>query len=480
MSWQAQHSTALLLGIVTLVALIPILIAARRAHTFGDWDLTSTYVFAVGVTGTLPVALLIARSGQPERLDLRGNIVVAIPGWVSLAGHSLEALLAAVSLAFLVTRLLRGAQPNFAPCIAIVLVTALAFSDGLNGRQVFGSQQLVLIAVLLAATVARPGRSAFLGAAACSLLLAVLSGIEALVRSSSVLHECREDKCGVFGVLFRGVFTNENTFGLLMALSIPFVWLALRGRARVVICFYIAFMSVATGSRTAAVAAAVALFFLVLLRPSLPDDKNIDSGSGTPDIDHDSDEKPTGKIILAAFGITGVTLIGLALPLMPHDQRSIPQRAYLWELAQERLPQSPLFGFGAKAWQQFHSDGEAPVSFSAHNQWIDTAYAGGLIGLGLLATLIGYILLRGGARMFLIASCVLAPILMASATEVPWAFSGYNWLSFILVAALLMPVPARRRAGPAPRARTHGSSNAGQPPATSPVQHQSRAGSSTR
>ena len=445
MSGQPQQSTELLLGIVTVVTLIPIVTAARRAHAHGDWDLTSTFVFLVGMTGSLPIVLLIIRSGQPERIDPLGNTVVLIPGWVSLMGHALEVLLASVALVFFFTRLLRGTRLNFAPCIAIVLVVTLALSDGLNGRQIFGWQQLVLMAVLLAATVARPGRSAFLGAAALTLLLTVLSGIGALVRPSSVFHTCREDKCGVFGVLYRGVFTNENTFGLLMALSIPFIWIALRGRVRVVISFYVAFMSVATGSRTAAVAAAVALFFLALLRPNLAEEKDI-NGEGPLDNGGTSRRRPAGQIILAALGISAVTLFGVVLPLLPHDQGSIPQRAYLWELAKEHLPESPWYGFGAKAWQQFHLGGELPLSFSAHNQWIDTLYAGGLIGLGLLAALIGCVLLRGGTGTFVVASCVLAPVLMTAATEVPWSFTGYNWLSFILVAALLTPVQTYQRA----------------------------------
>jgi hypothetical protein len=384
------------------------------------------YVFLVGIAGSLPLVLLVLRSGQTERLDPSGNIVLSTPEWVSAVGHVAQVLLAVGALVFFVVRVLGGAQARLAPWIAIVLVVSLALSDGLQGRQVFGSEQLVLGAVLLAASVARPGRPAFLGAAACGVLLAVVSGVEALVEPTSVFHECREDKCGVLGFLFRGVFTNENIFGLLLALSIPFVWISVRGRVRIVLCLYLAFMAVVTGDRTAAIASVISLVFLSVLRPTFHDEH------GT--------ERPAGRLILAGLGISGLGLAGLLLPYLPYARASIHERVFLWELAKDHVAESPLVGFGAQAWDQFHLESQTPLSHSVHNQWLDTLYAGGLIGLGLLLVLIGYVLLSGGRDGFVLACCVLAPVLVTAATERPWSFAGYNWLSFTVVAAVLVPV----------------------------------------
>ncbi|MGH3519309.1 MAG: O-antigen ligase family protein, partial [Haloechinothrix sp.] len=321
-----------------------------------------------------------------------------------------------------------------APVIAIVLCLVVALSDGLSGNTIFASRQLVLLAVLLAATVARPGRSALLGAATAGLFLALLGGVQALVHADSAFRECRIDKCGPLGVLFTGVFPNENTYGLPLALSVAFVWLAFRGPVRIVLAGYLALVVFATGSRLSEMAAAAALVSLMVLRPSLAQDGQA--------VDRPRADARAGRNGLALLGVCGAAAAGFLLPLLARSPDALSYRAYFWSIGLGELARSPIYGFGAKSWEGLYQTGRIPLAFSysPHNQWLDLAYAGGIIGVGLFLALIAGILLLGGRANFLAACCVLIPVLVASTLERPWSFGISDWLSFTLVAATLLPV----------------------------------------
>ncbi|WP_441249444.1 O-antigen ligase family protein [Kitasatospora sp. McL0602] len=434
---------ALLLGITALLALVPAGLGLGRAVGHGDWDLTSSLVLLAGLAASLPTALASLAAQQTPATDAFGTVQVGLSATAYRLDQAANATLLAACLVFFVVRCCSGrAKVNVAPLIAAAICLVTAVSDGLNGHQIFASRQVVLLAVLLAAAVARPGRPAFLGAAACGLLLTVLGGLRALLRAQDVFRDCRSDKCGVLGVLYTGVFPNENTFGLALALSVPFVWLGLRGRVRVVLACYVAAVVVATGSRQAIVTAAVALLLLLVLRPHLPEDG------------------PRRLRPARALGAAGAAAaVGLMLPFLPFAPESFSQRAQFWAVAREQLPGSPLFGFGAKAWGDLYHVGQIPVAltYSPHNQWIDVLYAGGLTGLVLFLALLAYLLLRGGRQGLALASCLLTPVLVAACLERPWSFGISDWLTFTLVATALLPVTAKvRLPSPVPPARPSG------------------------
>jgi O-antigen ligase len=436
----SPQSVALVLGITALAAVIPVLVALRRARVLGDWDLTATLVFAVGVTASLPTILSGLASTHPVTLDAFGNVQVGLSSGAYRVDQAGNAALLAGSVVFFALRCFSGrACFNVAPLIAAGLCLVTAASDALNGHQIFASRQIVLLAVLLAAAVARPGRSAFLGAAATGLLLAVLGGVRALLNADSVFRECRSDKCGVFGVLYAGVFPNENTFGLVLALSIVSIWIALRGRLRLVLACYVASVVLVTGSRQAIATAAAAMLFLLVLRPRLPE----------PWVTDNDDAKPSrsGKGLAALGGVLLIAAGGLVLPLLKLGPGALSQREAFWTVAREQLPASPIYGFGAKAWADLYQVGQIPVAltYSVHNQWLDLLYAGGIIGLVLFLGLLGYLLLRGGSAGLALACCVIAPVLVASFLERPWSFGISDWLTFTLVAATLLPVTTQRR-----------------------------------
>jgi hypothetical protein len=123
----------------------------------------------------------------------------------------------------------------------------------------------VLLALLLATTVAEPGRPAFLGATAVGLAYTFLGALQAALHPSYAFRACRTDKCALGGALYIGAQSNENALGLVTALTIPFLWLALRGRSRIAVVGYVALIVGLTGSRTAQLAGAAALLALVIL-----------------------------------------------------------------------------------------------------------------------------------------------------------------------------------------------------------------------
>ncbi|MFF7277776.1 hypothetical protein [Streptomyces griseorubiginosus] len=451
---QDQVRTVVFLGILAVLSLIPTVVALRRARAHHDWDLTSTAVFLTGVLANVPTSAYVVREGRPERLDPLGEVVIGFPAWVNRITSVSNALLLALCAVFVLHRLLSArARFHLAPLLALGLAMLFAVSDGLHAQQFLAPRQLVLLAVLLAAAVARPGRPAFLGAAAVVLLFSVLGGIEALVEPLSVQRECRADNpCGLLGVHYSGVFTNENIFSLVLTLGIPFVWLGLRGRVRVLLAVYVAFLAVATGSTLASVAAVATVALLVLLRPVLPDE------AARP--------PAPGRILVAAPVLAATAVVGCALPFRHSDIGGLGDRAAIWDMARTELGGSPLTGFGGNAWSGKYRLGEIPaaVSPSLHNQWIDVLYAGGLAGLVLFVLLLAHLLLKGRTAGFPVAACVLFPVLLTSVLERPWSFGISNALSFSLVAAVLIPGAVRRAVGAA--APGFGSSQVGAPART--------------
>ncbi|MCL6738326.1 O-antigen ligase family protein [Streptomyces neyagawaensis] len=429
------------MGILALLSLIPATVALRRARAFGDWDLTSTMVFLVGVLANVPTVVYVMNSGRPERLDPLGEVVTGFPQWVNQIGSVANTIMLAGCVAFVLHRLLSAhARINVAPLIACLLVLLLAFSDALHGQQFLTPRQIALLVALLAAAVARPGRPALLGAAAVVLLSTVLGGVQALIEPATVMRECRADNpCGPLGVLYAGVFTNENIFSLLLIAGIPFVWLGLRGGVRILLACYVAFVAVATGSRLADITAVAVVAFMMILRPRLPEE----AADGAARVS-------LGRVLFGVPVLGAAAAIGLATPLRHPNADSLGDRATIWDMARDELHRSPLLGFGGKAWPTKYHAGEIPaaVSPSLHNQWIDVLYAGGFVGLALFLLLLLCLLLRGGFAGFPVAASVLLPVLLASILERPWSFSISNSLTFALVTAVLVPAAVRRAAAP--------------------------------
>ena len=372
-------------ALATLVAVISALMlpvawrALRTAIAHRDWDSTSTLVFFAGLTGNLPTALSQLVSPSQPTYNPFGILEVGLTGWALRLEQLTTLALLAGSAVFFSLRFTRQ-RYLLAPFIALTVAFAGDLSDLLHAQAgAFSPRELTLLALLLAAMVARPGRSAYLGAAAVGVLFALLGGLQAVLHSADVFRACRADKCGAGGALYVGAFTNENVFGLLLALTIVFVWLAVRGRPRVLLTLYLVASVYLTGSRTSQLAAAAAIVVLPMLRPVLRDDPDTLQPAGR-----------RGQRDLAVAAVVIAALAGLVLPLLPLAPAALSGRAYFWQLAWAGIAHSPLIGYGSTAWANPYVVQLIPIAgtYSVHNQWLDVTYAAGLIGLVLLISLV--------------------------------------------------------------------------------------------
>jgi O-antigen ligase len=213
---------------------------------------------------------------------------------------------------------------------------------------------------------------------------------------------------------------------LVLALTIPFVWLSLRGRGRIAVVGYIAGAVALTGSRTAQVTAVAALLALVVLRP----DSNVRQREATG--------APVREIA-SIVGVVALGALGALLPLLAlTGAGAFGDRTFFWRKALDGIIESPLLGHGGAAWPRLYEISEIPIaaSYSPHNQWLDVGYSSGLVGLALFVVLLGHLLLRTrtGIRT---AGAILIPMLAASTLERPWSFAINDSLTFTLLAALL-------------------------------------------
>jgi O-antigen ligase len=413
---------------VLLASIVVLPLAVRTLWMSGvvrhEWTSTSSLIFLAGMVGGLPTALSNLVAPRQERLDAFGNVRVGLTGWPAQVHQLLIIFTFVAALLFFILRIHREpvAGRSWA---AILLVAIYASSDLINGGVAdLGPRFVTLLVLMLAISVAQPGRPAFLGVAAVCLTYAFLSGLQAGLHPTYAFRTCRTDKCGPGGALYSGAFSNENLLGLVLALSLPFVWLALRGRIRIIVVGYVFATVLLTGSRTALLAVTAALVALVVLRPSL--DR--------------SDYGATGHIrqIAAIVGVAVIAILGAVLPLLSSATSALGDRTYFWRVALDGIRTSPLIGNGGTAWPNLYQSGQIPVSasYSPHNQWLDVLYASGFLGLVVFVSLLVYLLLRD--RLLITASAtILIPVLAASTLERPWSFAINDGLTFILLATLL-------------------------------------------
>ena len=389
-----------------------------------EWTSTSSLIFLAGMVGGLPTALSNLLAPHPEQFDAFGNVRIGLTGWPAQVHQLLMITTVAAALLFFILRI--GREPVAGrPWIAVMLVAVYASSDLINGQiDDLGPRFVSLLALLLAITVAQPGRPAFLGAAAVCLTYAFLSALQASVHPTYAFRTCRSDKCGPGGALYSGAFSNENTLGLVLALSIPFVWLALRGRGRIIVLGYVSAIVLLTGSRTALLAAAAALLALLVLRPSIQRADDVVA--------------PPARQFRAIFGVAMIALLGAVLPLLTAVASGIGDRTYFWRIGLEGIGRSPLIGHGGTAWPRLYQSGEIPISasYSPHNQWLDVLFASGFVGLAIFVGLLVHLLFRT-AYLVTASAAILIPVLAASTLERPWSFAINDGLTFTLLAALL-------------------------------------------
>jgi O-antigen ligase len=404
-------------GLVALGLLVPSL---RRARTAGDLDASAALTLGMAWLITLPIAVAAMSGGVTRQPDVFGELVLIFPGWYLDAARVAVFVVAALAAVLLLRRLTSVRVPVHTAGLFAILLWAIAhLASGLHGGPLLSFRGGVVLVCLMAATVLPRGRGASLGAGIFGVTLAIASGIQAVFRRDDAFVVPCEEACSGLG--FLGVLPNENLLGTALAASIPFAYLGFRGRARYWFILYLAGMAIATGSRTAVLAAVITVVALLIVRP------RVDVDRGTP-----------GRAAIAWLVLAGAVFSSVYIIRHDWDPSALSERPALWSVASDYIGESPWFGYGPDAWAGLYASSEIPrdAQRSAHNQWLDVLFVAGWVGAALLVNMIVATLWSSGyARPGVVLA--LATILMIGTTEGAWSIGTFDLLSFSLVALIL-------------------------------------------
>jgi O-antigen ligase len=417
----------------SLVTFAVLFSAVKEARRHGDFDASAVLTLGMGLVATVPVAIVALTGGLVRRPDVLKQLVAFYPGWYSAADKLAKLLLVAVALVLIAGRLLAKQVPVQPAGLAAIVVWAIAqMSGALRGGSIPPQGSFVLLVCLVAATVLPRGRGASLGAGVFGVGLAAASGIFALFSHNVAFIVPCEGACSGLG--FTGLLPNENLFGAVLVICIPFVFLGFRGRARFWLALYLAGMAAATGSRTAEGAALLSLVALLVVRPSV-DPMHTNFGKKA-----------------SAWALLGGAVATVVFMVRHHwDPSALTTRPQLWSVASDYISHSPWFGYGPTRWASLYDTSEIPLAaqHTSHNLLLDVLFNVGVVGaLVFVALLVVTLATAGRARTGVVLT--IATVVLVGTTEGSWTVGTFDLLSFSLV-ALILTGPGRAVAeAPAP------------------------------
>jgi hypothetical protein len=316
-----------------------------------------------------------------------------------------------------------GARLDRVAGLAICIIALGGLASVLNHGPLTSQRQAALVAIVFAAGVVKT-RKADVHAAVVifGIFLVVSSALLFFVHHGQAVSRCRVDKCGPMGVLFNGIFLDENALGLDLVMTLPFVLYG-RKRGYLALATAVSFMAIITGSRTAqvALAATVTVFLLGLASAR---------GGAHP------------RRWPAMVGVLAGAAVGALIPLVA-PLNSLSERPLLWQLASGARGLAIAFGHG---WDSlrilFTTTGgiAGASSYSLHNQILDVYYVAGVLGVAVFAVLVG-VLLRRALRTDPAAGLCLVTAAWIGILERPWSFTTIDWLSWSLIAMLMFVRP---------------------------------------
>ncbi|MGC4807010.1 O-antigen ligase family protein [Micromonospora sp. DT233] len=452
---------------------------AWRGRPMGTWRRSvsrcrpgSTGAGRVGTVG-VGVLLVLAwvRVTGPQLVDVLhdgrpafNSPVESMPATGRLLGDAVTA--AFLGLAVLLTGYgLWRRRPDRLPALALVLAPlATIHLAGLIAGERPGPVALALPAAAVASWVLRPGPSVLatigaLGAvtAAGSILLAALRPDLALLTGADA-----GAKSGAIGGLLTGPYPHSNVLGLILALSLPFVFGLRHPPTRRVALTSILVALLWTGSRTSQLAALVVLLSWALLSWGvLPRGLLTRGRRGLLIGEHG---RPRGLLIgvpvAAGLGLT------VASPLLTTDPASFTERGRIWRALLSRWAERPFTGHGPGYFERQPGLAEALGGryTHGHNLLVHLLTVGGLLTVALFAVLLGLvwrratILAGAGAGAMAGAGAITGPPRSGSPAVVPVLFlvalAWVSWLEASHAAVTLaghltwLPLCLIARAGP--------------------------------
>jgi O-antigen ligase len=223
-----------------------------------------------------------------------------------------------------------------------------------------------------------------------------------------------------------GVFSQPNGLGDIAAAGLVLALATTRGVRLAVLAAVACACMVLSDSRSAFAAAAVAVP-LVLAAPSM----------------HGSRGRTAIRRLALVVGsvIAGVLIVQNTV-LDTADLTALNGRTLIWEYVRQEWQQHPWFGAGPNGWLSARLLSEVPVyAGQAHNQFFDTLYLYGVVGLLALAALLVTCLVRAWGRWRLGAPAALALLvclLVTGVAESPFKLdvSGFSQEGAIALCAI--------------------------------------------
>lgn len=393
-----------------------------RIHRFSTstaapWLVIVTFLFA-----WLPNSATLLIGGQELFNELRGDYDPP-PAWAATIATIMFAVLIAGSLIWCLHGISRGRLvKNRLALFALAVILSMAVSSLMRGNN-FGSNTIALILVLLACTrLAADPREVRRAAAHCMVFLIGSSAAYGLFNQSAVTQSCRSDKCSAFGDLYHGIWVNSNGMGLALALGMAYLYLATESKLLKASGIIVVVINIlATGSRTALIAAGVTVAFML---------------AGT------LKRRSESLSMIQKLGLIA-SLAVASLPIFyQFTDESFTARGYLWKTAFD-LSIGNFWGHGVNGWEELYLFGEGidrSQRYSAHNEILDVFFRGGYPSLIFAVALMVLSLTRifrgtSGDRVNL--GLTLVPVVSLAFTERPWSFGTLDWLSWTLIAFLL-------------------------------------------
>ncbi|BBY63363.1 O-antigen ligase family protein [Mycolicibacterium helvum] len=431
-------ATSNMIVAVSVVALVVFFNAMRKVVRRHEWSRTATLAAVIAACTQISVDVVVTYLGVWNKAE-SVNIDAAPWAWPG-AWHQvwrgLCLLLGLLAAAVFYVRSKRGGVPVDVPAALLVVVALVSFLSAiLHGDNPIQPLQMVYLVVLIACTVAPRGLGIHIGTGAFCVFVALASGFSFLPfvgNSGFGAVPCTSDKCGILGFVYGGIHGNENSFAMLLALGMPFVYLAFRSWEGVSLCAYLLAMILMTGSRSGAIAGLVTFFALMLLRPDF--------------------RRPTAAPIRTRwlyFGLAATFLVGLIVPFTAKDPSAFTGRGYLWILGRQALTDPGTFWYGTGTFGMEHLRDSGLIAiqaYSVHNQWLEVLFSAGVIGFLLFVAAIGLLMWNARGAYSLVVGCVLLPVFVLSVSERPWLLDTTDWSVWTVPATLLCyPLVQRTR-----------------------------------
>lgn len=401
------------LGVVGAFSFILLFKAFRADGGFGGITPASFLLAAVVLLPNLTTTVGMFLGERVVLIDPFFNRIVRYTGLSQDINAIASPLLLASAVVVVFVQIHRKAAINSTALWFVFLLVIAALSNWNSGGRLLDGGHATLLAVVVAAALLPRDSETIRGAALGVGLLLCISALGAWVRPEFAVLPCDDRKCGVLGTFYVGVADNQNTFGLLMALAIPVFYLGL-SRYKLYFAFLATFFALASGARTAAIAATVTLLVVVIVHAS----RHAGARFGR---------------LLATLFTFGAALAASIIPFMQLPPGTFSDRAGLWILARDMVGDQWLMGHGSELWRSFVNIGVIPLAagYSTHNQVLETLFVAGTLGAVVMAVVLT--LAVCGQKDLGAFALLILPMAIAAVTERPWSLGAVDWASWTLL-----------------------------------------------